>query len=39
MHILGNIPDKLALQLHSLDVNRQLVDFHGFYMLYKKYPI
>jgi len=39
MHILGNIPNNTSLQLGCVRVNQQLVDFHGFYMLYKKYPI
>jgi len=39
MHILGSIPNNPALQLRCAHVNQQPVDFHGFYMLYKKYPI
>jgi len=39
MHISRNTPDTLALQLSSFHVNQQLIDFHGFYLLYKKYPI
>lgn len=39
MHIMGNIPNKSELPLQAFYVNQQLVDFHGFYMLYKKYPI
>ncbi|MGY2437287.1 hypothetical protein ACW4FQ_29530, partial [Escherichia coli] len=39
MHIMGNIPNKSVLQLSWARVNQQLIDFHGFYMLYKKYPI
>ena len=39
MHIMGNIPNNSGLQLVRICVNQQLIDFHGFYMLYKKYPI
>jgi len=39
MHITGSIPNKPALHLKLVSVNQQLIDFHGFYGLYKKCPI
>jgi len=39
MHIMGSIPNKYRLHLQPACVNQQLIDFHEFYVLYKKCPI